>query len=207
MVRGSTSTVRAGDLNGSGGRQRAVLVSRSTIAYCRTLRRDDFEYGQFGENLTVDGLTDDEVSLVTATASRGRVRGYPAAGDLLRVGMRLSNRTAGTARPPPSPARLLLSRPPPKSPKVESRPAELSSLTRVGPHRSASPTSDALLYLPIATRPAANGPSRYSSAIPGWAPPTPPAAFRYLLNAALSLHHGGRRRSATNRTGPDSGNC
>ena len=29
----------------------------------RQLGRDDFEYGQFGENFTVDGLADDEVCI------------------------------------------------------------------------------------------------------------------------------------------------
>ena len=54
-----------GDTNGHGGEQRAVLVYQiqSYRYWQRYLGRDDFGYGQFGENLTVDGLTDDEVCI------------------------------------------------------------------------------------------------------------------------------------------------
>jgi ferredoxin-NADP reductase/MOSC domain-containing protein YiiM len=50
---------------GHGGEARAVLVYQlSSYAYWnRFLNRDGFEYGQFGENLTVDGLPDDEVCI------------------------------------------------------------------------------------------------------------------------------------------------
>ena len=54
-----------GDTNGHGGEQRAVLVYQ--IQSCRHWQqhfgRDEFSYGQFGENLTVDGLPDDEVCI------------------------------------------------------------------------------------------------------------------------------------------------
>ena len=52
-----------GDLGGHGGEQRAILVYQldSYRHWARELQRDDFEYGQFGENFTVDGLSDDEV--------------------------------------------------------------------------------------------------------------------------------------------------
>jgi ferredoxin len=52
-----------GDLHGHGGEQRAVLVYQigSYRHWERHFGRDDFGYGQFGENLTVDGLPDDEV--------------------------------------------------------------------------------------------------------------------------------------------------
>jgi ferredoxin-NADP reductase/MOSC domain-containing protein YiiM/ferredoxin len=54
-----------GDLGGHGGEQRAVLVYQldSYRHWSRELQRDDFEYGQFGENFTVDGLPDDEVCI------------------------------------------------------------------------------------------------------------------------------------------------
>jgi ferredoxin-NADP reductase/MOSC domain-containing protein YiiM len=54
-----------GDLGGHGGEQRAVLVYQldSYDHWARELQRDDFEYGQFGENFTVDGLPDDEVCI------------------------------------------------------------------------------------------------------------------------------------------------
>ena len=54
-----------GDLGGHGGEIRAVLVyQRESYEHWRDhLGRDDLEYGQFGENFTVDGLPDDEVHI------------------------------------------------------------------------------------------------------------------------------------------------
>jgi ferredoxin-NADP reductase/MOSC domain-containing protein YiiM/ferredoxin len=53
------------DLSGHGGEQRAVMVYQ-TASYRyweKYLRRSDFVYGNFGENLTVEGLADDEVCI------------------------------------------------------------------------------------------------------------------------------------------------
>jgi MOSC domain-containing protein YiiM len=54
-----------GDLVGHGGEQRAVFVYQiEAYRYWQhQLGRDDFEFGQFGENLTVRGLADDEVCI------------------------------------------------------------------------------------------------------------------------------------------------
>src|SRR6478752_2143583 len=54
-----------GDLAGHGGEQRAVFVYQlDSYRHWRDfLHRDDFTYGQFGENFTVDGLGDDEVCI------------------------------------------------------------------------------------------------------------------------------------------------
>jgi MOSC domain-containing protein YiiM len=54
-----------GDPAGHGGEQRAVFVYQidSYRYWERELGRDDFVYGQFGENFTVDGLNDDEVCI------------------------------------------------------------------------------------------------------------------------------------------------
>jgi ferredoxin-NADP reductase/MOSC domain-containing protein YiiM/ferredoxin len=54
-----------GDLEGHGGEQRAVMVYQiEAYRYWeRELGRKDFEYGQFGENFTVEGLADDEVCI------------------------------------------------------------------------------------------------------------------------------------------------
>ena len=81
-----------GDLGGHGGPHRAVLVYQlESYDYWRTqLGRDDLEYGQFGENFTVDGLSDDEVCIgdryeigqALFEVSQPRVTCY-------RVGMRL----------------------------------------------------------------------------------------------------------------------
>jgi len=54
-----------GDLNGHGGEQRAVLVYQlDSYSYWQSqLHRDNFTFGQFGENFTVDGLSDQEVCI------------------------------------------------------------------------------------------------------------------------------------------------
>ena len=54
-----------GDLAGHGGEQRAVFVYQieSYRYWQEELSRDDFEYGQFGENFTVQGLSDDQVCI------------------------------------------------------------------------------------------------------------------------------------------------
>ena len=54
-----------GDLAGHGGEQRAVFVYQlESYRYWQgELGRDDFEYGQFGENFTVSGLADEQVRI------------------------------------------------------------------------------------------------------------------------------------------------
>src|SRR4051812_12560054 len=54
-----------GDVAGHGGEQRAVFVYQlgSYRYWERELGREDFSYGQFGENFTVEGLSDDEVCI------------------------------------------------------------------------------------------------------------------------------------------------
>jgi len=54
-----------GDLAGHGGEHRAVFVYQiESYRYWQSeLRRDDFAYGQFGENFTVEGLSDQEVCI------------------------------------------------------------------------------------------------------------------------------------------------
>ncbi|MFZ0494344.1 MAG: MOSC domain-containing protein, partial [Methylocella sp.] len=54
-----------GDLAGHGGEQRAVFVYQiDSYHYWQSqLGRTDFTYGQFGENFTIDGLSDQEVCI------------------------------------------------------------------------------------------------------------------------------------------------
>jgi len=83
-----------GDIAGHGGEHRAVMVYQldSYRYWERYLHRHDFEYGQFGENLTVEGLTDDEVCIgdryrignALFEVTQPRVTCY-------RVGMRMNN--------------------------------------------------------------------------------------------------------------------
>jgi ferredoxin-NADP reductase/MOSC domain-containing protein YiiM len=54
-----------GDLQGHGGEQRAVFVYQlDSYRYWQDqMHRDDFSFGQFGENFTVEGLGDDDVCI------------------------------------------------------------------------------------------------------------------------------------------------
>jgi len=54
-----------GDLVGHGGEHRAVFVYQiESYRYWQSrLGRSDFSYGQFGENFTIEGLSDDEVCI------------------------------------------------------------------------------------------------------------------------------------------------
>ena len=75
-----------GDLAGHGGEQRAVFVYQlGSYRYWEgELGRDDFVYGQFGENFTVEGLADDEVCIGDRFGiGDGCVRGEPAASHVL----------------------------------------------------------------------------------------------------------------------------
>ena len=83
-----------GDLAGHGGEHRAVMVYQlDSYRYWEAyLQRLDFEYGQFGENLTVEGLGDDEVCIgdryriggALLEVTQPRVTCY-------RVGIRMNN--------------------------------------------------------------------------------------------------------------------
>ena len=63
-----------GDLGGHGGEQRAVFVYQlgSYRHWQEFLNRDDFGYGQFGENFTVDGRPTTRCASATGTASATR---------------------------------------------------------------------------------------------------------------------------------------
>jgi len=83
-----------GDRTAHGGEHRAVLVDQldSYRYWERVLGRRDFAFGQFGENLTVEGLADDEVCIgdrfrvgeAELEVTQPRVSCY-------RVGIRMAN--------------------------------------------------------------------------------------------------------------------
>jgi MOSC domain-containing protein YiiM len=54
-----------GDLAGHGGEHRAMFVYQieSYWYWQKQLNRNDFVYGQFGENFTIEGLPDDAVCI------------------------------------------------------------------------------------------------------------------------------------------------
>lgn len=136
-----------GDRAGHGGEQRAVLVYQidSYEHWQQHFGRDDFEHGQFGENLTVDGLPDDEVCVgdryrigeAEFEVTQPRVTCY-------RVGMRLGE---------PEMAALLVSHHRPgfymrviREGHVQAGDEIVKTLT--GPGALSVTEIDALLYLP-----------------------------------------------------------
>ena len=136
-----------GDLAGHGGEQRAVLVYQlhSYRHWEQHFGRDDFGYGQFGENLTVDGLADDEVCIgdryrigeAEFEVTQPRVTCY-------RVGLRLGE--------PELPALLVSHHRPGFYMRVITeghiQAGDAIVKTRTGPHALSVADTDALLYLP-----------------------------------------------------------
>ncbi|MEV4347202.1 MOSC and FAD-binding oxidoreductase domain-containing protein [Actinoplanes sp. NPDC049596] len=136
-----------GDRDGHGGEQRAVLVyQRESLEHWRRfLGRDSYEYGQFGENFTVEGLPDDEVCIgdryrigeAEFEVTQPRVTCY-------RVGLRLDA--------PAMPALLVAHRRPGFYLRVivEGRVQAGDEIIRIrhGRHAMTVAEIDALLYLP-----------------------------------------------------------
>ncbi|AXC13023.1 Flavohemoprotein (Hemoglobin-like protein) (Flavohemoglobin) (Nitric oxide dioxygenase) [Acidisarcina polymorpha] len=156
-----------GDLAGHGGEHRAVMVYQlDSYRYWEThLARHDFEYGQFGENLTVDGLGDDEVCIgdryqiggALFEVTQPRVTCY-------RVGIRMNN--------PQMPA-LLVSH---KRPGFYCRVIEEGEIgagdeivkVAEGPEHVTVQEIDGLLYLPGRTREQLQRALRVPSLSAGW---------------------------------------
>ena len=158
------------------------------------LGRDDFDYGQFGENFTVDGPRRRRgVHRRSVPDRRRRVRGHPAARDLL-PGRHAAGRAAdaGPAGRPP-PARLLPAR---DRRRARYRPATRSSGPRVGPHALSVADIDALLYLPDRDIERARArPLDIPALSPGWQ-----QSFRELLDAD-GRGTAGRRATGRRRAG------
>jgi ferredoxin-NADP reductase/MOSC domain-containing protein YiiM len=148
MVRGLNIDGDAqADLAGHGGEQRAVFVYQmdSYHHWEQFLGRNDFTLGQFGENLTVDGLGDDEVCIgdqyrigdAVFEVTQPRVTCY-------RVGIRMNE--------PRMPALLVAHRRPGFYFRVLQE-GELGAGDDIvkladGPERMTVADIDALLYLP-----------------------------------------------------------
>jgi len=140
-----------GDLAGHGGEQRAVFVYQmdSYQYWAHVLGRKDFSFGQFGENFTVEGLADDEVSIgdryrigdALFEVTQPRVTCY-------RVGIRLNE--------PRMPALLVAHRRPGFYFRVlqEGKVGAGDEIVKVadGPERLSVAQIDALLYLPGRSR-------------------------------------------------------
>jgi ferredoxin-NADP reductase/MOSC domain-containing protein YiiM len=164
-----------GDLAGHGGEQRAVLVYQvqSYRHWQQHFGRDDLGYGQFGENLTVDGLTDDEVCIgdryrigeAEFEVTQPRVTCY-------RVGLRLGE--------PELPALLVSHHRPGFYMRVlregRIRAGDRIVKTRTGPGALSVADADALLYLPGRDRARLRAAVRIPALSPGWQ-----QSFRDLL--------------------------
>jgi ferredoxin-NADP reductase/MOSC domain-containing protein YiiM len=164
-----------GDIAGHGGEQRAVLVYQveSFRHWERQLGRAEFPYGQFGENLTVDGLPDDEVCIgdryrigeAEFEVTQPRVTCY-------RVGLRLGE--------PELPALLVSHHRPGFYMRVISegyvRAGDQIVRTRTGPGRLSVAAVDALLYLPGRDPDALRVAVGITALSPGWR-----QSFRELL--------------------------
>jgi ferredoxin-NADP reductase/MOSC domain-containing protein YiiM len=164
-----------GDLNGHGGEQRAVLVYQiQSYAYWQQqLSRDDFAYGQFGENFTVDGLPDDEVCIgdryrigeAEFEVTQPRVTCY-------RVGLRLGV--------PDLPALLVSHHRPGFYMRVLTEghveAGDQIVKTRTGSGALSVADTDALLYLPDRDRDKLHVALQISALSPGWQ-----QSFRELL--------------------------
>jgi ferredoxin-NADP reductase/MOSC domain-containing protein YiiM/ferredoxin len=164
-----------GDLAGHGGEQRAVFVYQmDSYRYWEgELGRNDFVYGQFGENFTVEGLGDDEVCIgdryqigtATFEVTQPRVTCY-------RVGIRMND--------PRIPA-LLVSHHRPGFYFRVLEDGEVGAGDEIiklasGPEQMPVAEADALLYLPGHPRQQLLRALRIPALSPGWQ-----ASFRALL--------------------------
>jgi ferredoxin-NADP reductase/MOSC domain-containing protein YiiM len=167
-----------GDTAGHGGEQRAVLVYQldSYRYWQQHFARGDFTYGEFGENLTVDGLPDDQVCIgdryrigeAEFEVTQPRVTCY-------RVGLRTGE--------PELPA-LLVSHHRPgfymrviDEGRIEAGDEILK--TRTGPHTLTVADTDALLYLPGRDPAKLRAATRIPALSLGWQ-----QSFRELVAAA-----------------------
>jgi ferredoxin-NADP reductase/MOSC domain-containing protein YiiM len=156
-----------GDLAGHGGEQRAVLVYQldSYRYWQEQLHRDDFVYGQFGENFTIEGLSDDDVCIgdryrigsAVFEVTQPRVTCY-------RVGLRLNE---------PRMAALLVSHRRPgfylrvlEEGEVEAG-QEIAKIAS-GPEQMSVAAMSALLYLPGHPRDELARALRIPALSPGW---------------------------------------
>jgi ferredoxin-NADP reductase/MOSC domain-containing protein YiiM/ferredoxin len=167
-----------GDLNGHGGEQRAVLVYQieSYRHWQEHFGRHDFTYGMFGENLTVDGLPDQEVCIgdryrigeAEFEVTQPRVTCY-------RVGMRLGQ--------PELPALLVSHHRPGFYMRVITEGhiegGDAIVKTRTGPGALSVADTDALLYLPDPDRAKLRAALQIPALSPGWQ-----GSFRDLLAPA-----------------------
>ena len=194
-----------------GGEHRAVFVYQmdSYRYWERELGRDDFSYGQFGENFTVEGLADDEVCI----GDRYRIGGalfevtQPRV-TCYRLGIRMDV--------PTMPSLLVAHHRPGFYLRVleEGEVQAGDEIVKVadGPERLTIAQVDALLYLPNKSRPLLERALRVPALSEGWK-----GSFRELLAKAdarrrrprgpASARCASRRSGARARRSARSGSC
>jgi ferredoxin-NADP reductase/MOSC domain-containing protein YiiM len=164
-----------GDTGGHGGEQRAVMVYQiDSYRYWQDyFGRDDFTYGQFGENFTVEGMPDNEVCIgdryrigaAEFEVTQPRVTCY-------RVGMRMGE--------PELPSLLVGHHRPGFYLRVitegEVQAGDEIVKTRTGPEALTVAEIDALLYLPDRDPSVLRRATRIPALSPGWQ-----GSFRDLL--------------------------
>ena len=178
-----------GDLAGHGGEHRAVFVYQiDSYRYWQDhLRRTDFTYGQFGENFTVDGLSDGEVCI----------------GDRYRVGSALFEVTqprvtcyrVGIRMNEPQMAALLVAHGKPgfyfrvlEEGEVEA--GDEIVLVAAGPERMTVAEVDALLYMPGHPASELERALRIPALSAGWR-----ASFQALLDGTQGRANSGQCRA------------
>jgi ferredoxin-NADP reductase/MOSC domain-containing protein YiiM len=168
-----------GDLAGHGGEHRAVFVYQmdSYRYWQRELKRNDFTLGQFGENFTVEGLADNEVSIgdrfrigsALFEVTQPRVTCY-------RVGMRMEE--------PRMAALLVAHRRPGFYFRVleEGEVGAGDEIVKVaeGPERLSVAAADALLYLPGPAKRELERALHIAALSPGWK-----SSFEVLLRQMM----------------------
>lgn len=173
-----------GDLHGHGGDNRAVMVYQvdSYRHWRHHFGRDDIDFGAFGENLTVDGLPDDEVCIgdryrigaAEFEVTQPRVTCF-------RVGMRLGE---------PEMASLLVAHHRPGfylRVLTEGRVEAGEEIVKIGdgPERMSVAEIDALLYLPHRDTATLRRALRIPALSPGWQ-----GSLRELLGTAERAESG-----------------
>ncbi len=166
------------DLLGHGGEQRAIMVYQLDAYrfWADYLGRSNFVMGQFGENLTVEGLNDEEVCIgdryriggAVVEVSQPRVSCY-------KLGLRMDH--------PPMPALVVAHRRPGFYLRVlqegEIGAGDAVHLVACGPERMSVSEMDALLYKGDHPVPALQRALRIPALSPGWQ-----GSMRDLLKAA-----------------------
>jgi len=187
---------KQGDLAGHGGEQRAVFVYQmeSYHYWERQLGRDDFVFGQFGENFTVDGLSDEEVCIgdqyrigsALFEVTQPRVTCY-------RVGIRMNE--------PQMPALLVAHKKPGFYLRVlqEGEVEAGDEIVKVadGPERMTVAEIDAMLYLGSHSREQLERALRLPALSPGWK-----ASFQALLEQVLTGNTAGGNPGLTPASSP-----